>query len=88
MQNDKGTEVVEIRDALRWYGLKTATRARQKYTAETVLPDCCIISMAIPGDLHWSLYYKGKFYDPQYGVFDSYPQGQGFEIFYYWEIII
>jgi hypothetical protein len=38
----------------------------------------------IPGDLHWSLYYKGKYYDPQIGVVDSLPED--WVLRYYWEI--
>ena len=85
MQNDKGTSTQELRNALKWYGLKTATNARLKYTEDTKLPDCCILSIMLPGYGHWSLYYKGKYYDPEFGVLDKLP-GQA-KLRYYWEII-
>lgn len=57
---------------------------RKRFLPDTVLPDICILSMEIPGDLHWSLYYKGKYYDPQFGILDNYPDDC--IIHYYWEI--
>ena len=86
MQNDRGTSTQELRDALKWYGLKTATSARMKYTADTKLPDCCILSIMLPGYGHWSLYYKGKYYDPEFGVSDKLQEKA--KLRYYWEIII
>ena len=86
MQNDKGTSTQELRDALNWYGLKTATKARLKYTGEAGLPDCCILSIMLPGYGHWSLYYKGKFYDPEFGVLEKLPEQA--KLRYYWEVVI
>ena len=86
MQNDKGTSTQELRNALKWYGLKTATNARLKYTEDTKLPDCCILSIMLPGYGHWSLYYKGKYYDPEFGVLDKLPEQA--KLRYYWEVVI
>jgi len=86
MQTDQGTSTPEIRDALKWYGLKTATKTRIKYTPGMVLPDCCILSILLPGYGHWSLYYKGKFYDPEFGVLDKLPEQA--KLRYYWEVVI
>ena len=86
MQNDKGTSTPELRDALKYYGLKTATKARLKYTAETELPDCCILSIMLPGYGHWSLYYQGKYYDPEFGLLDKLPEQA--KLRYYWEVVI
>jgi len=85
MQNDKGTATAEIRNALKYYGLKTVTNARLKYTDETRLPECCILSLKLPEYGHWSLYYKGKYYDPEFGVSDKLPENAILK--YYWEII-
>ena len=86
MQTDKGTYTPEIRGALKWYGIKTATKARIKYEEETSLPECCILSVKMPGYGHWSLYYKGKYYDPEFGVLDKLPEKA--KIRYYWEVIL
>ena len=86
MQNDKGTSTQELRNALKWYGLKTATNARLKYAEDTKLPDCCILSIMLPDYGHWSLFYKGKYYDPEFGVSDKLPEHA--KLRYYWEVVV
>ncbi|MDR1329408.1 MAG: GNAT family N-acetyltransferase [Oscillospiraceae bacterium] len=83
MYEEYGTADCDIEQALNYYKIPHAN-LRKPVLADTVLPDICILSMTIPGDLHWSLYYKGKFYDPQFGILDSY--FEGCTIHYYWEI--
>lgn len=85
MKNDKGTGVPEIRNTLKYYGIQTATKARVKYTKESVLPECCILSIQLPGYGHWSLYYKGKFYDPEFGEMTELPKKE--KLCSYWEIV-
>lgn len=84
MENDKGTGIPMMRDALRYYGLKTTTNARVKYIEESTLPECCIFSVRLPEYGHWSLYYKGKFYDPEFGILDELPKNA--RLVSYWEI--
>jgi len=86
MQNDQGTPTPMMRDALKYYGLKTATKARLRYTQGTTLPDCCILCLLLPGYGHWSLYYKGKFFDPEFGVLDKLPEQA--KLRYYWEVVL
>jgi RimJ/RimL family protein N-acetyltransferase len=86
MQNDKGAETSELCDALKWYGIKTVTKARLKYKAGMALPDCCILSVKMPTYGHWSLYYQGKYYDPEFGVLDELPAEA--KLRYYWEIVL
>lgn len=85
MKNDKGTSVSEIREALKYYGLKTATKARVKYTDGAYLPDCCILSLKLPEYGHWSLYYKGNYYDPEFGIADKLPPNAVLR--FYWEVV-
>ena len=47
------------------------------------LPGICVLSLETPKCWHWSLYYKGKFLDPEYGVLDDFPPSNRK---YYWEI--
>lgn len=47
------------------------------------LPQVCFLSLETPKCWHWSLYFKGKFYDPEYGVLDNFPPSNNR---YYWEI--
>ncbi|MBR7132344.1 MAG: hypothetical protein IKD04_02315 [Clostridia bacterium] len=48
------------------------------------LPPICFLSLETPKCWHWSLYFKGKFYDPEYGVLDDFPPS---DRRYYWEIL-
>ena len=48
------------------------------------LPPICVLSLETPRCWHWSLYFKGKFFDPEYGVLDDFPPCRRR---YYWEII-
>ena len=82
MKNDKGTDVPLMRETLKYYGLKTAKHL--KYTDEIVLPECCILSMELPGYGHWSLYFKGKYYDPEFGVMEMLPDKA--KLNHYWEV--
>lgn len=84
METDKGTSVAAIDDALYYYGFKHG-KTRKSYKPDTVLPDICILSLKLPGYGHWSLYYKGTFYDPEFGVSDKIPEKA--KLCYYWEII-
>jgi hypothetical protein len=86
MQNDKGTGTPMMKNTLKHYGIKTATSTRVKFTEGMTLPDCCILSIKMPGYGHWSLYYKSVFYDPEFGVLHELPNNA--KLVSYWEIII
>ncbi|MCL2253457.1 MAG: GNAT family N-acetyltransferase [Lachnospiraceae bacterium] len=83
MLNDKGTAVSEIGNTLFYYGIKH-NKKRTPATNDTPLPEICILSMKLPGYGHWSLFYKGKYYDPEFGVADKLPEKAVLK--YYWEI--
>ena len=83
MRTDMGTSVAEIGGALYYYGIKHG-KSRKRATNDTVLPEICILSMKLPGYGHWSLYYKGKYYDPEFGVSDKLPENAVLN--HYWEI--
>ncbi len=48
------------------------------------LPSICILSLETPRCWHWSLYFKGVFYDPEHGILQDFPTSNRK---YYWEII-
>ncbi|MCL2300697.1 MAG: hypothetical protein FWC27_11210 [Firmicutes bacterium] len=87
MQNDRGTDIPEMHDALSWYGFRTTTKERKKYRRFLggKLPDCCVLSVRLPAYGHWSLYYKGKYYDPELGVLDELPPQA--KLVSYWEVL-
>jgi len=82
--HDRGTSTAEIDEALTYYGIKHG-KTRKKYNVDTILPEICILSLKLPGYGHWSLYYKGTFYDPEFGVSKEIPPKA--KLCYYWEII-
>lgn len=49
----------------------------------TDLPDIAILSLETPKCWHWSLYFKGKVYDPEHGVLSDFPVSNRK---YYWKI--
>jgi len=73
----------EIDNALTWYGIKHGKR--QRCNEDAVLPEICILSLKLPGYGHWSLYYKGKYYDPEFGVIKRCPSNA--KLNHYWEIM-
>ncbi len=50
---------------------------------KTQLPNIALLSLETPKCWHWSLYFKGLFYDPEYGVLEDFPKSNRK---YYWEI--
>ena len=59
--------------------------SKQRKIAETKadLPPIALLSLETPRCWHWSLYYKGTFYDPEHGVMDDFPLCKRK---YYWEL--
>lgn len=58
---------------------------RQEVTEKEDLPDIAILSLETPKCWHWSLYFKGKFLDPEYGILDDFPPSNRR---YYWKVNI
>ncbi len=76
MNNEKGTSKKEIADSLTHYGIrhgKTMTKADNT----TPLPEVCLLKLLLPGYSHWAVYYKGKYYDPEFGLLENrYPKAR------------
>lgn len=85
MRNRYGTSTTELRHALDYYGIKMVTKKRQPYEGKP-LPKCCILSISLPGYGHWSLYYDGKYYDPEFGVLDELTPNE--KLRFYWEVAL
>ena len=56
---------------------------RMEITELKKLPKVCILSLETPHCWHWSLYFDGIFYDPEYGILNDFPPSNRR---YYWEI--
>jgi hypothetical protein len=87
-----------IKKALDYYGINYATKSA-KFDPDVSLPDISIIRMFIANNAlehnaeeydfkkakgHWGLYFKGKYYDPDWGICDECPPQ--LRIFQVWEI--
>jgi RimJ/RimL family protein N-acetyltransferase len=72
MGTDKGTGHTHIRKALNYYGIRYAP-INYSPDPNASLPELCMIVFELPEYRHWSLYYKGVFYDPEFGIIYEYP---------------
>ncbi|MBO5746290.1 MAG: hypothetical protein J6S13_04290 [Clostridia bacterium] len=62
----------------------TYNRERKPVSTKADLPPVCILSLETPRCWHWSLYFKGTFFDPEHGILPDFPTSNRK---YYWEII-
>ncbi len=79
---ERETDLKQMLGALTLYDIDFINERR---TAETKadLPDICLLSLETPRCWHWSLYFKGVFYDPEHGVLSDFPECNRK---FYWEI--
>lgn len=80
---DRETTLKQMFAALNTLGIKYNPN-RIEVAHKSELPDICILSLETPRCWHWSLYFKGRFLDPEHGVLDDFPKANRK---YYWEII-
>ncbi|MBQ3817486.1 MAG: hypothetical protein II802_04385 [Clostridia bacterium] len=79
---ERETTLKDMKNALCELGIEYSCERKQ---AEKIndLPPIALLSLETPHCWHWSLYFKGIFYDPEYGVLTSFPPSQRK---YFWEI--
>ena len=80
--NDKETTLREMKDTFRRFCIHISDQ-RIPVTEKSQLPPFCLLSLETPRCWHWSLYCDGKFYDPEHGVMDDFPESNRK---YYWEL--
>lgn len=80
---DRETDLKMMFSALDAFGIEYE-KTRVPVTKREELPNICFLSLETPRCWHWSLYRDGKFYDPEHGVLDDFPQSKRK---YYWKII-
>ncbi len=54
------------------YGYKMSNIKGQAFSVKD-LPNCAVLSLETPKCWHWSLFYNGVIYDPEYGVLNDFP---------------
>lgn len=80
---DRETDLKQMFRAMNENDIKY-NKTRIQVEKKEQLPDIALLSLETPRCWHWSLYFKGKFYDPEHGILDDFPQANRK---YYWEII-
>lgn len=79
---ERETTLLQMKNAMHFLDIKFDEN-RVEVTSLKDLPSVALLSLETPKCWHWSLYFKGKFYDPEYGVLDDFPPSARR---YYWKI--
>ncbi len=74
-----------LKDMLSFLEAENITFVKERKQAKTKndLPPICILSLETPRCWHWSLYFKGRFLDPEHGELEDFPKSNRK---YFWEI--
>lgn len=80
--NERETTLKEMFKTLTFYKIKFSDK-KISVVKKQDLPPICFLSLETPKCWHWSLYYNGVFYDPEYGILNDFPPSNRR---YYWEI--
>lgn len=72
---EKETTLKQMFLCLDKYGIKYC-REKKAVTLKEDLPPICFLSLETPRCWHWSLYFKGTFYDPEHGVLTEFPKSR------------
>lgn len=72
VKTEKETTLKDMFSALEHYKI-SYQRERKQISEKNELPPICILSLETPKCWHWSLYFNGTFFDPEYGVLSDFP---------------
>ncbi|WP_243155984.1 hypothetical protein [Clostridium sp. C2-6-12] len=65
------TTIGQIIDALDYYNIKHSEKNIRLSKRNPHFSEISILTVHMPTYTHWILYYKGKFYDPEFGMLDE-----------------
>lgn len=82
VETEKETDLKQMLNTLSHFEIEYI-KERKPVTKKEDLPPVCILSLETPKCWHWSLYFNGTFYDPEYGILNDFPPSNRR---YYWEI--
>ena len=82
VKTKKETTLKDMKDALCALNISFKNE-RVEVKEKSQLPRVAMLSLETPKCWHWSLYFDGVFYDPEYGVLDDFPPSNRR---YFWEI--
>ena len=82
VKTERETTLRDMKYALGVLGISCGDK-RVEVKEKSQLPPIALLSLETPKCWHWSLWFRGKFYDPEYGVLEDFPPSKRR---YYWEI--
>ena len=82
VKTERETTLKDMKNALKTLGISMSEN-RILANNKGDLPPVALLSLETPKCWHWSLYFKGIFYDPEYGILGDFPPSNRR---YYWEI--
>lgn len=81
---ERETTLADMKKAFVTLDIKYVNKREQAIT-KADLPPISLLSLETPRCWHWSLYFKGVFYDPEHGILDDFPISNRK---FYWEICV
>ncbi|MBR6502976.1 MAG: hypothetical protein IKT42_05980 [Clostridia bacterium] len=83
VKTEKETTLKDMKNALKALEIEFKEN-RVEVSKKSELPRVAMLSLETPKCWHWSLFFDGTFYDPEYGVLDDFPPSNRR---YFWEIV-
>ncbi len=79
---ERETTLSDMKRILDRFDIKYSNERKLAHT-KSDLPKIALLSLETPKCWHWSLYFDGIFYDPEYSVLEDFPPSNRR---YFWEI--
>ncbi len=79
---ERETTLSDMKRVLTLCGISFDEKRKPVFSKDE-LPEIAILSLETPKCWHWSLYFGGIFYDPEYGMLANFPPSNRR---YYWRI--
>ncbi len=76
------TTLADMKRVLRELDIEMLPERKQVF-GKNELPRAALLSLETPKCWHWSLYFDGLFYDPEYGLLEDFPPSNRR---FFWEI--
>lgn len=68
MRTSGSTSIGQLIEALDYYNIKHAPRNMRISKKNPNISEICILTVHMPEYTHWIVHYKGKYYDPEFGL--------------------
>ena len=71
-KTERETTLAQMKSVLTDLGFDFNPNRKQAFS-KSDLPNIAVLSLETPKCWHWSLYFNGTFYDPEFGILDDFP---------------